>query len=327
MDKAEIIVRKYRGEIVESQFRGHIVVVNKSGKIIKSIGDPNHFTFIRSASKPFQAIALITSGAFGSFGLSKKHLAVASGSHNGQKINTDVVFEMLNKASLSENNLLCGIHPPFTKNAKDEIGDNTTPVNNNCSGKHAAMLLICVHMGWEIQNYMNPEHPVQKLMKETVSKMCQINSNKVKIGIDGCGVPVFAMPLVNMAIGFSNLINKENLPEEYNKPVEAIVSAIHKYPDIYAGDDRIATAFVRDNPDSIFKAGAEGVGCFGLKDVGIAFKLECGDDGKISHFVISNIAKKMGCKTTRLEKWWNPDIYSHSGTKVGEMRFNDDVWG
>jgi L-asparaginase II len=321
MENTIEIVTKTRGNIVESIFKGCIVITDSTGNIIKFFGSPDYFTFIRSASKPFQSIPLITTGAFDSFGLNSKHLAITSGSHNGQKIHQKTVLEILKKAGFSEENLQCGVHLPFTKKARKEIGENYRPLSNTCSGKHAGMLLICKHMGWDIKNYTDKNHPVQQLMRETVAKITDMKSEELAIGIDGCGVPVFGMPIKNMATGFARLLNPENSPQKFREPIKKIVKAIQENPVIYAGEDRIATAFVQDNPDNIFKAGSEGVGCFAVGKYGLTFKLECGESGEIFAFVTAHIAKLLGCKTDRLSRFLNLGIKANNGTITGQTKF------
>lgn len=229
MKKSAILLEKTRGSIVESVITGHLVVVNNKD-IVKSYGDPECFTYIRSASKPFQSIPLITTGAYDYYNLNDKHLAIVSGSHSGQRIHRKLINEMLHKAGLSESHLKCGSHHPFTKIARQEIGDNPSPMSHNCSGKHTAMLLICRYMDWDIEEYMNPDHPVQKLMKSTVADMCNVDEEIIKTGIDGCGVPVFAMSLNHMAMGYYNLCNSQNLSAEKINTVNNIRKAILNNP-------------------------------------------------------------------------------------------------
>ncbi len=312
------MVRRFRGEVVEALFRGNLVVCDSRN--IETSFVSSCYTYIRSASKPFQTIPLITTGAYERFSLSPRHLAIASGSHNGQDIHQRTVLEMLSMAGLEESNLRCGTHPPMTKQAREEIGDKITQLSNNCSGKHASMMLICKHMGWDMDSYLDISHPIQQLMLDTVSKICE--SKNIKVGIDGCGVPVFAMDIENMAIGFSKIANPDTAEQEYQESIKMIKNAINEFPDVYAGTDRIATKFVKDNPDSIYKSGAQGVGCFAFDGKGVAFKLECGEEGSIFTFTVANIAKFLGANTESLGEFLENKNTNHLGQTVGVVEFN-----
>jgi L-asparaginase II len=320
MSKSAILFDKTRGSIVESSVTGHVVVINKKGTV-KFYGEPKTFTYIRSASKPFQTIPLITTGAYKHFNLNAKHLAVASGSHSGQHIHRKLIMDMLDRADLNESHLHCGTHRPFTKVARIEVGDNPSPLSHNCSGKHTAMLLVCKHMGWDIDDYMNPNHPVQTLMKTEVASMFDINENQIETGIDGCGVPVFAMPLTSMAKGYFNLCNSNHLPYEKREAVNLIRDAIQSNPTEFAGDYRIATLFLKDNPRCIFKAGAEGIGCFGGENIGCTFKIDCGDEAHLFAFVASKIAEALGYNINNLVSFSNEDILNYNDQVVGHRFF------
>ena len=73
----------------------------------------------------------------------------------------------------------------------------------NCSGKHAAFLLTCVHSGWPTESYLDPEHPLQQAIRGTVE---EFTGERVEhSGVDGCGAPVFAVTLRGLARAMSRL--------------------------------------------------------------------------------------------------------------------------
>ena len=129
------------------------------------------------------------------------------------------------------------------------------------------------------------------------------------------------MPLNYMAMGFYNLCNTQNLSADNVNAVNEIRKAIQNNPTEYAGVDRIATLFIQDNPDCIFKAGAEGVGCFGGNGFGCSFKIDCGDEGSMFAFIASHIAELLGCKTERLKRFTDNNIYNCNNAVVGQRRF------
>lgn len=242
-----ISVKVYRGKTVESIHCGSVAVVDSQGKLIYSFGDPYFVTYLRSSAKPFQTISLITSGAAKEFGLTQKEIAIISGSHNGQKIHTDTVKSVLKKIGLSEKNLQCGVYIPHyytANNITPPSGKRFTPVHHNCSGKHSGILALCVYFDWDIKYYLDKNHPAQKMILKTISEICRYPGEKIGIGIDGCGVPVHAMPIYNMAVGFSNLINYNSKDERISKAYKLIVDSMRKYPEMVSGEVEDSSFFL-----------------------------------------------------------------------------------
>src|SRR5215510_11008901 len=170
---AEPLVEVKRGSITESRHRGHIVVVEPDGNIVASLGYPQYVTFLRSSAKPFQAMPLLVTGAADRFGFTDREVALACGSHNGEPIHTELAASMLRKIGLGVEALRCGAHEPYGVEAALELharGEQPNALHNNCSGKHAGMLAVALHLGAPIDNYENPENPVQKAIVEMVSQ-------------------------------------------------------------------------------------------------------------------------------------------------------------
>src|SRR5204862_3607225 len=160
---AEPLVEVRRGGLTESRHRGHIVAAEPDGKIVASLGSPQTVTFLRSSSKPFQALPVLVSGAADRFGFTDREVAIACASHNGEPIHTELVASMLRKIGLGPEALKCGIHEPYSAEVARELrerGEAPTVLHNNCSGKHAGMLAVALHLGAPIETYYKPEHPV-----------------------------------------------------------------------------------------------------------------------------------------------------------------------
>src|SRR5918911_1504987 len=137
------LVEVTRGSITESRHRGHIVAVDGDGQIVSHLGAPHNVTFLRSSSKPHQAIPLVASGAADHFGFTEKEVAIACASHNGETIHTETVAGLLRKIGLEEGALKCGAHEPYSAEAARRLrerGVEPTALHNNCSGKHTGML-------------------------------------------------------------------------------------------------------------------------------------------------------------------------------------------
>lgn len=320
MNCPPILAVKKRGPLDESIFRGHIVVADGHGNIGQSFGNSHYITYLRSSAKPFQAMALLLTGTYEYFGLELEHLAIACGSHNGQAGHTEIVLGMLSRAGLSEKDLLCGTHEPISAAARAELeSQHLSQLNHNCSGKHSAMLVVCKKMGWDKKTYLEPTHPIQKLSLEIVAGMCGMPASDVVLATDGCGVPVFGVPLANMAQGFARLSDPDSAPFDLQGPAKMVFKAITKNPELVAGIDRVDTIAMKDNPDFAVKSGAEGVNCISANKKGLAIKMESSEGHEPFYCVVANCVRLLGGKTVGLEIFNNLPIMSTNGVQSGQI--------
>jgi L-asparaginase II len=262
----------WRGDLVESVHRGRHAVRDARGETLDSLGDPAGYVLLRSVAKPFQALPLVFSGAAEAFGISGEELAVACASHSAEPRHLAAVRSILRKAGLSEDDLQSGAHPPMHDPTAARLvkgGEEPRPIHGNCSGKHAGMLAVCAHAGWDPAGYRDPEGPLQKLMRRTVAKLCGLEPKDVKLAGDGCGVPVFALPLKNLALGFARLAagGAEEFPEDLLEAVCKVRDAMRAYPYMVAGTGRFDTGLMQAT-DLIAKSGAEGV--FAAASLGVS---------------------------------------------------------
>src|SRR5262245_37181713 len=207
MTHATVLVRR-RGALVEGERFGHIAVVDSGGRLVGALGDPGHRTYFRSAAKPFQAMAMVLSGAPERFGFGPRELALACASHGGEEAHVETARGMLAKIGLSEDALECGVHEPLSERAAAALraaGVKATAIHNNCSGKHAGMLAACRARGWPTAGYHRPDHPLQREILEHVSAFTGLRAAEIAIGIDGCSVPCFGVPLERMALAYARL--------------------------------------------------------------------------------------------------------------------------
>src|SRR5256885_5733080 len=191
-----LLVEVTRGPIVESRHRGHVAAVDGAGQLVAYLGDPDTVTYLRSSAKPFQALPLVTSGAADRFGFTEKEIALACASHSGEPIHTETVLSMLNKIGLEPDALKCGTHEPFSAEVTRRLrerGEAPNVLQNNCSGKHAGMLALALHLGASTETYDEPSNEVQLTIGKTVSRFCGIAIENIAVGTDGCGVPVFGI--------------------------------------------------------------------------------------------------------------------------------------
>ena len=280
---SEICVNVTRGPLVESIHRGDIAVVNSKGDLLYYIGDPYKVTYMRSAAKPIQALNVILSGAADKFRFTDKEISIMCASHYGEDFHKKVVEEIMKKIGLTVDDLLCGstlsLSPEYTKELIWNHAE-LQPTNTDCSGKHAGMLAVCIIKGYSIKDYTLENHPLQRELKALQAEICGIDEDKIYIGIDGCTVPVYGIPLYNMALGFAKIANSEDLSKEYKYASDRIFKAMNNAPEMVAGTNGFCTELIKNsNGKLIGKLGAEGVYCIGVKgmDLGIALKIEDGN--------------------------------------------------
>src|SRR6266478_2492240 len=183
---AEPLVDVTRGGITESRHRGHIVAVSSDGTIAACLGAPETVTYMRSSAKPHQAIPLVTIGAADRFGFTEKEIALACASHSGEPIHTKTVLSMLNKIGLGPEALKCGVHEPFSAVEARQLrerGEEPNVLQNNCSGKHAGMLALALHLGAPTESYNQLDNPIQAVIRDTVAKFSGTPVQDLAIGI------------------------------------------------------------------------------------------------------------------------------------------------
>ena len=302
---AEIIAQVIRGETVESVHTGHVCIVDGEGNQIASLGDPSTVTFFRSAAKAFQAIPFITSGAADVFEFSEEEIALACASHSGEPQHVKLAGSMLLKAGLTQEDLKCGAHAPFNEAESQRLlraGYKPTQLHNNCSGKHAAMLAFAKHIGADIATYDSFDNRIQKRILKCVADLTEVPESDIKIGIDGCAAPNFALPVAAMAKSFANLIRPTKFPEITQKACYRIVSAMIAHPELIGGTDRLDTQLMQAAPGRIIsKVGADGVWLCGVlpsdkysTGLGIALKVADGDDYRARPAVAVEILRQFG---------------------------------
>ena len=336
---SEVLAKVIRGETVESIHLGHLIVTSGEGSTIARIGEPETITYWRSAAKSFQTLPCIISGAADEFGFTEKEIALACASHSGEGFHTGTARQMLSKAGLGEGDLRCGSHPSFHKETCEAMirtGENPTQLNNNCSGKHSAMLAFAKHIGADLGTYLSLQNPVQKAILQCVSRFTEIPEAEIQIGIDGCSAPNFAVPVSAMAKAFAKLTNP---PEEFARErhentrkknglkvaCERIIAAQMKYPEYVGGSVRLDTKIMKALQGKLIcKVGAEGVWCAGIlpsekwkSGLGIALKIEDGDDVRARPVVAIELLRQLGIMTDEAERTLGEFSPMHLTNRMG----------
>ena len=245
--KSEILAEVIRGETVESIHRGHLIILDGGGgETLFQTGNPELITFFRSAAKALQLIPCITSGAAEHFNFGEREIALACASHSGEKMHTALAAEMLEKAGLSEQDLKCGSHLPFNDAVADEMirrEEKPTQIHNNCSGKHAAMVAFAKFINADIATYEHTANPIQQEILETISLFTETPIDEIKLAVDGCAAPNFAVSVKAMARSFARLVNPpESFDEKLKTACGKIVEAKMKFPELVGGTGTIRHA-------------------------------------------------------------------------------------
>lgn len=334
---SELLVEVWRGPIVESHHRGHLIAVNSSSETITSLGTPETVTFLRSSAKPFQAMPVVETGAADRFGFTEREIAIACGSHNGEPMHVETVKSMLEKIGLDETALKCGIHEPYSiEVARDLIRNGKQPsvLQNNCSGKHAAMLALARHLEAPTENYDEPSHPVQRLIAQTVARFSNVSVENIVVGIDGCGAPIFAIPVFAMALAYARLVSP---PADFDSLTQVacqrIVKAMVAFPEMIGGTrNRLDTELIRAAGGRLIsKIGAEGVYTVGVlpsavwpRGFGLALKVEDGDDHRARPPAVIDALRQLGVLSGNdletLSGYSPTVIRNRRGDQVGEAR-------
>lgn len=318
------ILEYLRNGLIEEEHFGLFIKVFSVGHIYK-IGDDNNYPFyLRSCAKPLQAALLIDFGINEFYNMTNEEIALCCASHAGEPCHVNIVKGFLDKVGFDESYLKCGLHKPISKKEQEKLILSGNPENilqNNCSGKHAMMLAICKKMGdkWSINNYETVEHPLQIAIKKKIYELCNCKY-EYSITKDGCGVPIYAMPLENMVRGYLNLF----LDEKYSKIRDAFV----KNPYLIGGEGRLDTAIMTANKNLIAKVGAGGL-CIVINLVqkeGLIVKvMDC--DPKARAICLIEALKQLGwldaemLENDLIKAQNKTDISTLHGEKIGQATF------
>jgi L-asparaginase II len=277
-----VLIEVTRGALVESTHTGSIAIARADGSLALSLGDVARPVFPRSSIKSIQCLPLIESGAADHFNFTRADIALACASHVGTDRHASLAAEMLQKTGLGEADLGCGVHAPLGAAAAKALwrsGREPSQLHNNCSGKHAGMLATAKHLGEELDGYWLPDHPVQQRIHNIMSDLSGLPLSRDVMGIDGCSVPTWALPLSTLAGMFARLVTGTGLSAARAAAYSTIMSACWAEPELVAGPGRADSVVMRKLPGRVFmKTGAEGVYCGGFPELGIGFALKI-DDG------------------------------------------------
>ena len=291
---SEVLLNYTRDGKVESRHRADVAVVDVTGKTIWEFGDSQRSMFWRSAAKPFQLMPFAQRGGIDVFGLTSEEVAFMVSSHSGEAQHVDLAYRILGKIGLTVEALACGAAKPMSSKVAKELLLQQSPyqaVHNACSGKHSGMLALAQLLKVTIEGYTNLEHPVQQLMHQAVADSAHLAKNEVETAVDGCSVPVFYLPIYNMAWAYARLASPElgNWGEK-ESVVRIIRDAMLAHPQVVAGSKRFDTVLMNITKGRILaKIGSEAVYCLASvpDGIGITYKI---DDGSYRAVAPAGIA-------------------------------------
>ena len=281
----KIEVHLLREGIVESIHQAEATVCDCRGRILLTAGNSQSGTFIRSALKPFQALAVTTTGTLERYELTDKDLAIICSSHQGTVEQARQAFNILWRADVDPSALQCP-----TPEGKQ------SPLQHNCSGKHAGMLAVCQQRHWPLNTYLRSANPVQKLILSKVADLLAMPGEELISARDDCGVPTYLMQLSQMALLYAQLASGNNLD------LERIVRAMTYYPSMVAGEGAFDTELMRlTEGELVSKSGAEGIQCVGRVGEGLGIAIKVVDGAKRAKYAVAiQLLKQMG--------WISPSV-------------------
>ncbi|EKQ67774.1 L-asparaginase II [Leptolyngbyaceae cyanobacterium JSC-12] len=276
---AELEVRLLREGIVESTHRVQAAVCDDRGRIMLVAGSAETASFVRSALKPFQALAVTSTGTLDRYGLSDRDLAIMCSSHRGKIEQVRQVFNILWRADIDPSALQCPT-PPGGK----------SPLEYNCSGKHAGMLAVCQQRNWALNSYLQRSHPVQQLILQKFSELLGMPGEEFISARDDCGAPTYFMQLGQMASLYAHLASGNNLD------LERVSRAMVYHPSLVAGDGEFDTELMRlTEGELVSKAGAEGIQCIARVGEGMGLAIKVMDGAKRAKYAVAvHLLKQMG---------------------------------
>ena len=312
-----LIVEVTRGDRIESRHEVDAVVVDSLGRLVGSWGEPHRAVLPRSALKPIQALPLVDTGASDAFGLTDTELALACASHQGERRHEEVVTAWLSRLPGGTNSLACGAHPPLSEEAGQALaasGRPPTAVHNNCSGKHAGFLTVIAHLGFEVDGYLDSEHPLHvDHVTPAIERTCGVDLGAGRPAIDGCGIPVWSVALDRLANGWANLGESTA-----GSSAHRLLSAMRAEPFMVAGTGRACTRLIGTaTGGTVAKAGAEGVFCAVVPDEHIGLALKARDGGaRAAEAAATWLLAHLG----HLDAGPSQMLVNRAGRPVGEVR-------
>lgn len=299
-----------RSGFVEGVHQGSAVALGADGHSVLAHGDPGAAMLPRSSLKPLQVLAMLRAG----LPLDGELLALAAASHSGEPFHLTGVDAILDSGGLSADALQNTVDLPLGVEEQlrwQRAGQPPTRRAQNCSGKHAAMLATCRLNGWPEESYLDPGHPLQRLVVDTVAELA--GEPVAATTVDGCGAPALAISLTGLARAFGRLATAGP-----RTPEGRVATAIRDHPQWLGGTDREVTQLIRGVPGLIAKDGAEAVYAAALPDGrAVALKIADGSE-RARQVVMVALLDRLGVRSPGLAALAERPVLGH-GRPVGAV--------
>ncbi|MEN6315930.1 MAG: asparaginase [Clostridiaceae bacterium] len=321
------LTKEFRGGLLENIHPGRICIVGEDKTITHHVGEINTLTYYRSSSKPLQVLPVIENHIDEKYNLNENEVAIMAGSHAGEAIHLETILSILDKTGYSENDLIMQPTYPAVAALHDEMIRKNLPPRkalHNCSGKHIGAMLLSEYLTGDHKNYWQPDSAAQKRIRETIAYLSEYPIDQIQIGIDGCGVPVFAVPLKNIALSYLKLACPDQIDHsDTRNAVIRITDLMHKNPVMVRGTGYLCS-IMNEDPNIVSKGGAKGVYAFGLvkERLGVAIKIKDGTEEPWP-VVIAEILRQLNYDNLdtihKLEALCPSEILNDNGVVVGKI--------
>lgn len=322
------LAEEYRAGVLENTHQGLLCIVDEHKNTVYSKGDAGEPIFYRSAMKPIQAIPVFKSGVIQKYGLTLKEAALFTASQRGEIYHQENLESLLAKLDLPEEALVCGKSYPLNEEPKINYICGKKPKRkllHNCAGKHLGFLAYAREKNYPLSGYENLDHPIQQEILQYVAELSEVPVKQIVSAVDGCGVPVHAVPLKNMAISYLKFAKPDLLDNDQTANAIVDISRVmNSHPEIVASHDFICTALLKDQ-NIVAKGGAQGVYCLALKEekLSIALKVLSGTE-LLWPLLVAEALVKIGYKNQetidRLLEIRAKEILNDDGHAIGNTK-------
>ncbi len=327
---SEILANEYRGKIIENVRRGYVCVVDENKKIVFSVGDPSYYAYYRAALKPAQLVPVLKRKLEVKYNFTEPQIVMLASTHNGEYYHIEALEDMMVKAGLIELDMIMKpTYPLDSFNAERLLreGKPQRKIYHSCSGKHIGLMILAREFGPDYQNYWQFEHPAQQEILENISFICEVPKAKFGVGIDGCGVPVLAVPIKNMALSYLKIACPDLIEDfEIKEALEKFTPLVNKHNKYISGTNHLCSVMNEDN-NIIYVDGANGIMNIGLKKerLGIAIKIEDGHDSeRIFAIIIAHLLEKLNYDNKaiieRLTDLFPETTYNDNDVEIGKIK-------
>jgi L-asparaginase II len=329
---AGFLVEVTRVARVESIHQVAACAVDGGGVVHASAGDIDVPVFLRSSAKPFIAAAAVEAGVVERFGLEPREIAVMSASHHGEPFHIEAVRSILRKIGMDPSALQCGAHYPYQEDSAQAMmraGDPPSPLHNNCSGKHAGILALCAATGADPSTYLEVSNPAERAILELCARLSDDDALTWPLGIDGCGIPVYATSLRRAALAFARFATLDGIEPRDAAALRVVRDAMIAYPEYVSGTGELDTVLMQVGQGEIAcKGGAEGVHAVSAIAAGLGYVSKVLDGagrarGPSTIAALRHLGVLDDAKATKLARFARPAVYNRAGRAVGEIRVPD----